>query len=175
MTCRWHKKSIFGPGPRVPLDGNGRARFKFLLRAHRSAKRLTADQMKVGEVLESALGDDGRLDLAHAMIAERALCHVATVKRALARLQGLGLVESIGCDASYAVLTPVGGLSRPATPTCCERQPAKRKPRDQSGRKLFPTVGRPVRRTQRPLDPGIGSFAPSASRSRTPRSKEDCS
>lgn len=90
---KWRRDSIFGNGPRAPLDRNGRARFKFLLRAHRSANRLTADHLKVGEVLESALGDDGRLDLAHATIAERALCHVATVKRALARLRELGLVS----------------------------------------------------------------------------------
>jgi hypothetical protein len=90
---RWRKHSVFGDGPRVRLDRNGRARFKFLLRAHRRANRLTADQVDVAEVLESALGDDGRLDLAHATIAERALCHVATVKRALVRLRDIGLID----------------------------------------------------------------------------------
>jgi hypothetical protein len=90
---RWRKHSIFGDGPRVRLDRNGRARFRFLTRAHRSAGRLTADQVDVAEVLVGALGDDGRLDLAHATIAERALCHVATVKRALVRLRALGLVD----------------------------------------------------------------------------------
>ena len=127
MTCRWHKTSIFGAGPRVPLDGNGRAQFKFLLRAYRSAQRLTADQVKVGEVLERALGDDGRLDLAHATIAERALCHVATVKRALTRLQALGLVDWVrrlvrGPDTGWRVAQTSNAyvLRTPA----CEAQPA---------------------------------------------------
>jgi hypothetical protein len=90
---RWHRDSIFGPGPRRPLDRNTRARFRFLCRAHRGVNRLTANDVAVGEVLVSALGDDGRLDLAHATIAARALCHPATVRRALGRLRGLGLVS----------------------------------------------------------------------------------
>ena len=92
---RWRKDSIFGDGPRQPLDRNGRARFRYLCRAHRGANRLTANDVAVAEVLVSALGDDGRLDLAHASIAERALCHPSTVRRALARLRDLGLVSWI--------------------------------------------------------------------------------
>ena len=87
---RWRRDSIFGPGQRQRLDRNGRARFRFLTRQHRRVNRLTANDVAVGEVL-SALGDDGRLDLAHNTIAERALCHLATVRRALVRLRGLGL------------------------------------------------------------------------------------
>ena len=89
----WHRNSTFGDGPRVPLDRNGRARFAFLLRHHRQHGRLTADHREVGDVLLSALGADGQLDLAHATIAARAGCHVATVKRALGRLRALGLVQ----------------------------------------------------------------------------------
>jgi hypothetical protein len=55
---KWRKDSIFGAGPRQPLDRNGRARFKFLARAHRGAGRLTADHLEVAEVLVSALGDE---------------------------------------------------------------------------------------------------------------------
>ncbi len=72
----------------------------------------------------NSAGPDGRLDLAHATIAERALCHVATVKRALARLQELGLVDWV--RRLVRGPAPAGGLSRPATPTCCGRHPAKR-------------------------------------------------
>jgi hypothetical protein len=90
---RWRKNSIFGDGPRMRLDREHRARFRFVARAHRAAGRLTANDVDVAEVLVSALGDDGRLDLAHATIAARALCHVATVKRALVRLRVLGLVD----------------------------------------------------------------------------------
>jgi hypothetical protein len=89
----WHRGSVFGDGPRRPLDREHRARFRFLARAHRGAGRLTANDVDVAEVLVSALGDDGRLDLAHATIAARALCHVATVKRALRRLREVGLVD----------------------------------------------------------------------------------
>jgi hypothetical protein len=89
---KWRKNSIFGDGPRVRLDRNGRARFRFLVRMHRGGNRLTANDMDVAEVLVSSLGDDGRLDLAHATIAERALCHPATVRRALGRLRDVGLV-----------------------------------------------------------------------------------
>ena len=89
---RWRRDSLFGPGPRQRLDRNGRARFRFLTRQHRGGSRLTANDVAMGEVLVSALGDDGRLDLAHNTIAERALCHPATVRRALVRLRDLGLV-----------------------------------------------------------------------------------
>ncbi len=57
------------------------------------AIELTACDLDVAEVLVSALGDDGRLDLAHATIAERALCHPTTARRALQRLRELGLVQ----------------------------------------------------------------------------------
>jgi hypothetical protein len=56
-TAKWRKNSIFGLGPRVRLDRNGRARFKFLLRAHRSANRLTADQVALPVILMSGYND----------------------------------------------------------------------------------------------------------------------
>ena len=36
---RWRKDSIFGYGPRQPLDRERRARFRFLIRAHRGANQ----------------------------------------------------------------------------------------------------------------------------------------
>ena len=117
MPNRWYRDSIFGPGPRRPMDRNSRARFRFLCRQHRGANRLTANEVTIGEVLVSALGEDGRLDLAHASIAARAQCHVATVKRALRRLWDLGLVSWVRrlvrdgwrCEQTsnaYCLLTP---------------------------------------------------------------------
>jgi hypothetical protein len=45
----WRRDSVFGDGPRVPLDRNGRARFRFLIHAHRGARRLTRAGLDVGE------------------------------------------------------------------------------------------------------------------------------
>jgi hypothetical protein len=126
---RWHKGSIFGDGPRVRLDRNGRARFRFLARAHRSANRLTADHLDVAEVLVSALGDDGRLDLSHETIAMRALCHVATAKRALARLRELGLIDwtrrLVRGAATGWRCEQTSNAYILRTPDCCEAQAAR--------------------------------------------------
>ena len=51
---KWRRDSIFGDGPRHPLDRNGRARFRFLARQHRASNRLTACDLDVAEVLVSA-------------------------------------------------------------------------------------------------------------------------
>ncbi|MCW3476275.1 helix-turn-helix domain-containing protein [Limobrevibacterium gyesilva] len=77
----------------MPLNREKRARVLFCARLHRKAGRLSACGLDVVEVLVKALGTDGRLDLSHATIAERACCHVATVVRALAQLRALGLVD----------------------------------------------------------------------------------
>ena len=56
---RWRKDSIFGDGPRQPLDRNGRARFRFLVRMHRGANRLAANDVAVGAfLLELAFGEN---------------------------------------------------------------------------------------------------------------------
>lgn len=47
----WHRGSLFGDGPRRPLDREQRARFKFLVRAHARAGRLPAKQQWVAESL----------------------------------------------------------------------------------------------------------------------------
>jgi hypothetical protein len=89
---RWHAGSIFGAGPRIPLDREQRARFRALLLLNRRPGRLTLSASIIGRVLLDMLGEDGRLDPSHATIAARACVSVATVLRALAQLRVCGFV-----------------------------------------------------------------------------------
>jgi hypothetical protein len=88
----WHRGSVFSDGPRVPLDREQRARFRFLLNAHRRGGRLTPTTELIGNALVRRLGVDGQLDPAHETIAEDAGCCARTVRRALAALKAVGLV-----------------------------------------------------------------------------------
>jgi AraC-like DNA-binding protein len=90
----WHKGSVFGEGPRRRLDREQRARFKFLLHAHRGVGRITATAQDVGHALLKHLSrKDGRCDPSHATLAERAKCHERTVRRALERMAEIGLLR----------------------------------------------------------------------------------
>jgi hypothetical protein len=109
----WHRHSQFGPGPRRPLDREQRARFRFLLTAHRRA-RLTPHAELIGNALVRRLGIDGQLDPAHETVARDVGCSSRTVRRALGALKAIGLVllGSAGwCETA-------GGPRRPATPPC---------------------------------------------------------
>jgi hypothetical protein len=88
----WHRGSVFGDGPRRPLDREQRARFRFLLNAHRRARRLSPLGQLVGETLVRRLGVDGQLDPEQQTIAEDVGCCARTVRRALAALKALGLL-----------------------------------------------------------------------------------
>jgi hypothetical protein len=88
----WHRGSVFGDGPRRPLDREQRARFRFLLNAHRRGRRLTPTAELVGNALVRRLGQDGRLDPSHDRLAEDVGCCARTVRRGLATLRALGLV-----------------------------------------------------------------------------------
>ncbi len=90
---KWHRDSIFGTGPRLPLDRNARARFLFLAQLHRRPGRLSVAALGVAQYLIRLLGADGRLDPSHATLAALARVHIATVKRALRRLADLGLLR----------------------------------------------------------------------------------
>lgn len=90
---RWRRDSIFGDGPRAPLDRNGRARFRFLVEAHHRAGRLTRAARDVALALLQRHGQDGRLDPSHATVAEDAACCERTVRRACEALHGLGLLR----------------------------------------------------------------------------------
>jgi hypothetical protein len=118
----WHSGSIFGEGPRRPLDRERRARFHYLLRAHRRAHHLTPLAEHVGVALVRRLGSNGQCDPAHDRLADDAGCCPRTVRRALVALQALGLVmwqrrivRAGSCvdqtSNAYLLLTPDGNPS----------------------------------------------------------------
>jgi hypothetical protein len=84
---------LFGDGPRVPLDRERRARFRFLLSAHARAGRITRAARDVGEALLRRLSAEGRCDPSHYTLAADAACSARTVRRATASMRGLGLVR----------------------------------------------------------------------------------
>jgi hypothetical protein len=88
----WHRNSVFGAGPRRPLDREQRARFRYLLTAHRRARRLTPHAELIGNAMARRLGVDGQLDPAHDTLAGDVGCSARTVRRALGALKALGLV-----------------------------------------------------------------------------------
>ena len=69
MSKNFHTDSVFGPGPRVPLDREQRAQFKAKLKLQRRPGRLTIAAAAVALVLIDMLGPDGRLDPTHATLA----------------------------------------------------------------------------------------------------------
>lgn len=90
----WHKNSIFGAGPCVALNRDDRARYRYLLNAHFRAGRITRAWRDIGLALLKRLGRTGRCDPSYARLAADAGCKCArTAERALAALQGLGLVS----------------------------------------------------------------------------------
>lgn len=88
----YHAGSLFGDGPRRALDREQRARFRFLLTAHRRARRLTPLTETVGNALVRRLSTDGQCDPSHATVAADVGCCERTVRRALQALKALGLV-----------------------------------------------------------------------------------
>lgn len=88
----YHAGSLFGAGPRRPLDREQRARFRYLLNMHRRARHLTPLAEIVGNALVKRLSTDGQCDPAHDTIAADAGCCARTVRRALEALKALGLV-----------------------------------------------------------------------------------
>jgi hypothetical protein len=125
----WRRHSVFGDGPRRPLDREQRARFRFLLNAHRRAHRLTPHAELVGNALVRRLGVDGQLDPAHETIAEDAGCCARTVRRALAALKALGLVMwqcrlvragwRVAQTSNSYLLVPGGAGTLPTGPALC--------------------------------------------------------
>lgn len=89
----WHKGCLFGDGPRVPLDRERRARFRYLLHAHSRAGGITRAARDVGEALLRRLSEGGQCDPAHDTIAADAGCSARTVGRATARMRTLGLLR----------------------------------------------------------------------------------
>ncbi|MFL5286241.1 MAG: hypothetical protein ACJ8AW_36010 [Rhodopila sp.] len=89
----WRRDSIFGDGPRQPLNRDDRARFKYLLNAHHRAGRITRACRDIGLALLKRLGTTGRCDPSHATLAADAGCKTSkTAERATAALKALGLL-----------------------------------------------------------------------------------
>jgi hypothetical protein len=88
----WRRGSVFGVGFRLPLCRERRARFKYLVNAHRRSRRLTPLAEMIGNALVRRLGTDGQLDPSHDTIAGDVGCCSRTVRRALAALRAVGLV-----------------------------------------------------------------------------------
>jgi DNA-binding GntR family transcriptional regulator len=92
MTRRYHRGSLFGSGPRIPLDREKRARFRFLLTSHRRSRRISPLAFLTGEALLKRHGVDGRLDPSQGRLADDVGCSDRTIRRALGVLRSLGLV-----------------------------------------------------------------------------------
>jgi hypothetical protein len=88
----YHAGSLFGDGPRRPLDREQRAQFRFLLTAHRRARRLTPHAELVGNALVRRLSVEGQCDPGHDTLAADAGCCARTVRRALDALKAVGLL-----------------------------------------------------------------------------------
>jgi hypothetical protein len=130
----WHHNSIFGDGPRQPLNRDERARYKFLLNAHHKAGRITRACRDIGLALLKHLGSTGRCDPSHATLAADAGCKTAkTAERATAALKALGLLcwarrlvrTSATCwrvsqtSNQYCLLPSLASLNAPRR---CDRQ-----------------------------------------------------
>ncbi|WP_420608374.1 hypothetical protein [Novosphingopyxis sp.] len=92
MPC-WHSDSIFGDGPRTPLDRERRAVWRARIKLARRPGGLTLGAAAVAGVLLELLGADGRLDPTHETIAKLAHVSVSTVGRALDQLQAFGFLD----------------------------------------------------------------------------------
>lgn len=89
----WRASSLFGCGPRVPLNRDQRGIITQRLRSFRLRREITALHEQVGLELLRLLGTDGRLDPSQATLAARAGCCERTVSTALRRFRTLGLLE----------------------------------------------------------------------------------
>ncbi|MFL5287144.1 MAG: hypothetical protein ACJ8AW_40790 [Rhodopila sp.] len=130
----WHRDSIFGHGPRQPLNRDERARCKYLLNAHHRAGRITRACRDIGMALLKRLSTTGRCDPSHATLAADVGCKtVKTSERATMALKALGLltwvrrlVRSSGTgwraeqtSNAYVLLPSLASLNAPRP---CDRQ-----------------------------------------------------
>ena len=125
---RWHKNSVFRPGPRQPQGRDAVARFLFLVKQHRRPRGLSSGHQKVAEALVRLLGADGRLDPSHATLAALATVSVATVQRALDRLRQLGLLfwqRRLVRDEATGWRCEQTSNAYVLTPAACDMQPAR--------------------------------------------------
>jgi hypothetical protein len=124
---RWHRDSIFGTGPRLPMDRERRAVWKARIDIHRRAGRITDGEAYVGAALIRRLGQDGRCDPSQATLASDSGESLSTVKRALKALAGLGMVSWVRRlvregwrteQTSNAYLLKLGDPAKIPPPSC---------------------------------------------------------
>lgn len=84
--------SLFAAGPRHSLGRNARRIWLARAEIHRRAGVITALHVEIGRCLLKRLGALGQCDPSHTTIADDAGCSERTVRRALARLNALGLL-----------------------------------------------------------------------------------
>jgi hypothetical protein len=89
---KWHKDSVFGDGPRVPMCRERRAVWKARLDMLERAGRITPAFEKIGRALLRRLGGSGQCDPSHETLAADTGKDPSTVKEALKRLRELGFV-----------------------------------------------------------------------------------
>jgi hypothetical protein len=126
-TRPWHRGSVFGPGRRMPIDRNGRARWRYIVHRHVRAGRIGPKGAWALEVLPDYLARDGRCDPSHARLAAEAGISESTVERALDDARGLGLLDwdrrivrngwrTEQTSNAYVLLVPCDGGPPPAPP-----------------------------------------------------------
>ena len=89
----WRADSVFGEGPRLPMDQDRRAVWHARIELHRRAGNLTDGMAYVARALLKRLGQDGQCDPSHETLAADSGESVSTVKRALRALLALGMVS----------------------------------------------------------------------------------
>ena len=89
----YHHDSIFGPGPRAPLDRDQRSLWRARLQAARCPGGITIAARDVGLAMLDMMGADGRLDPALEHLAAVVRVHLSTVQRAIQQLRAFGLLE----------------------------------------------------------------------------------
>jgi hypothetical protein len=135
----WHRGSLFGEGPRVPMDRERRAVWKARIEIHRRARRITDGESYIGLALLKRLGQDGRCDPSHQTLAEDSGESVSTVQRALKAFLACGMVSWVrrlvrdgwrACQTSNAYLLTVGKVPEiPGKP--CDGQTGRETRRDR--------------------------------------------
>lgn len=115
--CPWHRHSVFGDGPRIPMCRERRAVWKARIEIHRRAGRITDGESYVGLALLKRLGQDGRCDPSHQTLADDSGESVSTVQRALKAFRACGMTSWVrrlvrdgwrACQTSNAYLLTLG-------------------------------------------------------------------
>jgi DNA-binding transcriptional MocR family regulator len=89
----WHRNSVFGDGPRMPMCRERRSVWKARIEIQRRAGQVTDGESYVGQALLKRLSQDGRCDPSHQTLADDSGESVSTVKRALKAFWACGLVN----------------------------------------------------------------------------------